>query len=76
MFLLLTLNHLWSYYNDNDTDFCCRFSPTMDTKKKKTLTLVHSERPKLYGVLAVLRAIGLKFKDKRANSVDADEVAH
>ena len=25
-----------------------------------TLTLLHSERPKLYGVLAVLSAIGLK----------------
>ena len=27
------------------------------------LTLLHSERPKLYGVLAVLSAIGLKMTD-------------
>ena len=26
------------------------------------LTLLHSERPKLYGVLAVLNAIGLNFQ--------------
>ena len=26
------------------------------------LTLLHSEQPKLYGVLAVLSAIGLKWK--------------
>ena len=29
-------------------------------KKDGTLTLMHSERPKLHGVLAVLSAIGLK----------------
>ena len=28
-----------------------------------SLTLLHSERPKLYGVLAVLSAIGLNFTD-------------
>ena len=26
------------------------------------LTLLHSERPKLYGVLAILSAIGLSFR--------------
>ena len=26
-----------------------------------TLTLLHSERPKLHGVLAILSAVGLKF---------------
>ena len=30
------------------------------SSKEKDLTLLHSERPKLYGVLAVLSAIGLK----------------
>ena len=29
-------------------------------KKILNLTLLHSEKPKLYGVLAVLSAIGLK----------------
>ena len=28
-----------------------------------TLTLLHSEQPKLYGVLAALSAIGLKIKE-------------
>ena len=29
--------------------------------KELLLTLLHSERPKLYGVLAVLSAVGLKW---------------
>ena len=52
------------------------------------LTLLHSERPKLHGVLAILSAIGLKLNslvlnavkclqdaDDMANSVDPDQTA-
>ena len=50
-------------------------SLTNDTASKKStgiysLTLLHSERPKFYGVLAVLSAIGLRkeFAHTRAMS--------
>ena len=53
-------------------------------KEKFGLTLLHSERPKLHRVLAVLSAIGLIFNngtmctndaDVMANTVDPDHTA-
>ena len=37
---------------------------TTKNDKKFTLTLLHSERPKLYGVLAILSSIGLLNRHK------------
>ena len=38
------------------------FNPTaLRTASPVGLTLLHSERPKLYGVLAVLSAMGLRY---------------
>ena len=37
------------------------FEITKQDQIEVSLTLLHSERPKLYGVLAILSAIGLKL---------------
>ena len=49
-----------------------RFLPSVELEPKflrlagQVLTLLHSEQPKLYGVLAVLSAIGLIHRASRA----------
>ena len=55
-------------------------STATDSSNTLSLTLLHSEQPKLHTVKAVLSAIGLKCIQMKiaefANCVDPDEVDH